>query len=217
MFAGIVEALGTVIAVEVASPGKRLVVQAHQVADGAKIGDSICVNGCCLTIVTIDANQLAFDAGPETLQRTNLGELSPGHEVNLERSLSIGDRLGGHFVTGHVDDIGHIDKREDDGQWSTFWIRCNEQLTRQMASKGSVAIDGISLTLVDVDADMFSVALIPHTLTVTTLGKKLAGDAVNLETDLLAKYVQQQLQFDLTNHPGGEPRIAPSKPSAPRQ
>ena len=195
MFAGIVETLGKIVAIEEAAPGKRLVIQANEVASDASIGDSICVNGCCLTIVGIDGTHLAFDAGPETLQRTNLGAFAAGDPVNLERSLTIGDRLGGHFVSGHVDAIGTVDERTDDQDWSTFWIRCPESLSRQMASKGSVAIDGISLTLVDVEPGRFSVALIPHTLQVTTLGKKLAGDVVNLETDLLAKYVAQQLAF----------------------
>lgn len=194
MFAGIVETLGKVVAIASAPPGKRFVIQADQVADGARIGDSICVNGCCLTVVAIDHDQLAFDAGPETLKRTNLGDFRVGSEVNLERSLAIGDRLGGHFVTGHVDAIGHVAQRIDENEWSTFWFSCPRELSRQMASKGSIAIDGISLTLVDVQPERFSVALIPHTLQVTTLGRKHAGDAVNLETDLLAKYVQQQLQ-----------------------
>ena len=128
-----------------------------------------------------------------------MGELREGTSVNLERSLSIGDRLGGHFVTGHVDAIGHVDERIDDQDWSTFWFRVPAQLTRQMASKGSVAVDGISLTLVDVEQDRFSVALIPHTLEVTTLGKKKVGDVVNIETDLLAKYVQRQIPGEQTS------------------
>ena len=121
------------------------------------------------------------------------GALSAGSRVNLERSLKLGDRIGGHLVTGHVDGLGHLDQRIDEDEWSTFWFRIPDGLYRQMASKGSITVDGVSLTLVDVEPEKFSVSLIPHTLQVTTLGRLEAGDAVNLETDLLAKYVQQQL------------------------
>ena len=193
MFSGLVEHLGAVTDVQDAGPGKRIVVDAGPVAEDAEIGASIANNGCCLTVVEIDGSQLAFDAGPETLSRTNLGQFQPGTAVNLERSLKIGDRLGGHFVTGHVDAVGHLDERKDDEDWSTFWFRIPPPLSKQMAGKGSVAVDGVSLTLVDVETDRFSVALIPHTLNVTTLGRLQPGDPVNLETDLLAKYVQQQL------------------------
>ncbi len=194
MFAGIIEELGEIVAVDDMPPGRRLVVAGRRVATDAKIGDSIAVNGCCLTVVECAENRLAFDAGPETLRRTNLGELAPGHRVNLERSLEIGDRLGGHFVTGHVDAIGWVHQRHDEREWSTFWFRCPGGLVREMASKGSIAVDGISLTLVEVGEEGFSVALIPHTLQVTTLGQKAPGATVNLETDLLAKYVRRQLE-----------------------
>ena len=193
MFAGLVEALGEVVNVADHGPGKRLLVDAGVVDHDAKIGVSIAINGCCLTVVEIDDTRLSFDAGPETLKRTNLGDFAPGTRVNLERSLKIGDRLGGHFVTGHIDAVGHLDERIDDADWSTFWFRVPEGLSRQMGSKGSVAVDGVSLTLVDVEPVRFSVALIPHTLSVTTLGRLQPGDPVNLETDLLAKYVQQQI------------------------
>lgn len=193
MFAGLVEELGTVTSIAEHGPGKRIVVDAGVLAEDAEIGASIANNGCCLTVVSIDGSKLAFDAGPETLKRTNLGDFAPGSRVNLERSLKIGDRLGGHFVTGHIDAVGHVDQRIDDEDWSTFWFRIPRALSKQMASKGSVAVDGVSLTLVDVELERFSVALIPHTLKVTTLGGLKEGDPVNLETDLLAKYVQQQL------------------------
>lgn len=193
MFAGLVEHLGKVVGTTGMGPGLRLIVDAGPLAGDAEIGDSIANNGCCLTVVEIDGSNLLFDAGPETLKRTNLGDFQAGSAVNLERSLKMGDRLGGHFVTGHVDAIGHLDERLDDEDWSTFWFRMPETLSRQMASKGSVAVDGVSLTLVDVESERFSVALIPHTLNVTTLGRLKVGDPVNLETDLLAKYVQQQI------------------------
>jgi riboflavin synthase len=193
MFSGIVEMLGTVEQLISDPPGVRLVVDAGQVAEGAKVGDSIAINGCCLTVVDVQGALLGFDAGAETLSRTNLGRLRTGSRVNLERSLQVGDRLGGHFVTGHIDGIGHLQQRMDDKDWSTFWFKVPGRLVRQMASKGSIAVDGVSLTLVDVEPDRFSVALIPHTLNVTTLGPLQAGDPVNLETDVLAKYVEQQL------------------------
>ena len=194
MFAGLVEHLGEVVKVSDSGPGKRIIVDSGMISGDAEIGASIANNGCCLTVVEIDGSKLAFDAGPETLKRTNLGKFEPGTRVNLERSLKIGDRLGGHFVTGHVDAVGHLDERLDDEDWSTFWFKVPQDLTRQMASKGSIAVDGVSLTLVDVEAERFSVALIPHTLSVTTLGRLQPGDPVNLETDLLAKYVQQQIK-----------------------
>jgi len=128
------------------------------------------------------------------LQRTTLGKLCVGDRVNLEASLRAGDPLGGHYVTGHIDAVGLVDERVDDADWSTFWFRVPKELTRQMASKGSIAVDGVSLTLVDVEPERFSVALIPHTLQVTTLGQRQRGDSVNLETDVLAKYVERQLQ-----------------------
>lgn len=138
---------------------------------------------------------LSFDAGEETLSRTNLGELEQGSGVNLETSLKLGDDLGGHLVTGHIDAVGMVDERKDDAEWSKIWFRVPAVLTRQMASKGSVAVDGVSLTLVDVDQERFSVALIPHTLKVTTLGLRRVGDRVNIETDILAKYVERQLAW----------------------
>ena len=194
MFTGIVEELGTVTDVQAREPGRRLTVRGERVSRQTRIGDSLAVNGCCLTVIACDGPTLAFEAGPETLERTNLGQLQPGDRVNLERSLQVGDRLGGHFVTGHIDALGWLDRREDDRDWSTFWFRCPSRLTREMAGKGSIAVDGVSLTLVEVTAEGFSVALIPHTLRVTTLGSKSPGQSVNLETDLLAKYVRSQLE-----------------------
>jgi riboflavin synthase len=194
MFTGLVEIKATIERLEQRGPGVRLFVRAGLVSEDAQLGDSIAVNGCCLTVVERDANLLAFDAGTETLSRTNLGKLKAGSFVNLERSLRVGDRLGGHYVTGHIDATGVLDQRINEGEWSKFWFSVPRALTRQMVSKGSIAVDGVSLTLVDVEAERFSVALIPHTLSVTTLGNLSAGDPVNLETDLLAKYVEKQLE-----------------------
>jgi riboflavin synthase len=195
MFTGLVESLATVRHLRSEGPGVRLVVSDAAIAGRAKIGDSIAINGCCLTVVELNGAEMAFEAGAETLSRTNLGRLKAGSMVNLEASLRLGDSLGGHLVAGHVDAVGHLDRREDDAQWSTMWFRAPGELTRQMASKGSIAIDGVSLTLVAVTDNSFSVALIPHTLSVTTLGNLKPGDAVNLETDLLAKYVERQLAW----------------------
>jgi riboflavin synthase len=193
MFTGLVQGLATVIEMLPQPPGVRLVVAAAPLASAA-LGDSIALNGCCLTVVARDGDRVSFEAGPETLARTNLGRLVPGRQVNFETSLRLGDALGGHFVTGHVDGLGILAARHDDRDWSTCWFACDPALTRFMASKGSVAIDGVSLTLVDVEPERFSVALIPHTLSVTTLGQLALGDPVNLETDLLAKYVDRSLQ-----------------------
>lgn len=162
------------------------------------MGDSVSINGCCLTVVAISEKQLTFQAGTETLAKTNLGGFEIGSEVNLERALRAGDRLGGHYVSGHIDGTGRVAARNDDGEWAEFRFAVPKELTSQMASKGSIAVDGVSLTLVDVLENEFSVALIPHTLQVTTLGRLQVGDTVNIETDILAKYVQQQLNRSKT-------------------
>jgi len=188
MFTGLVEALAPVDRVAVEGEGRALVVTAP-FATELTPGESVAVNGACLTVVAWDAHTCRFQAGPETLRRTNLGELQAGDRVNLERALRVGDRLGGHLVQGHVDGLGRIASRQRQGEWEVVWFGCPAELAAQMVSKGSVTVDGVSLTLVDVTADGFSVALIPHTLTQTTLGFKGAGASVNLETDVLAKYV----------------------------
>ncbi len=192
MFTGIIQHLASVADVRSEPPGKRLLIACPELCPDAAIGDSIAINGCCLTVVTNDGQRLGFDAGPETLARTTLGSLTTGSSVNLEPSLCVGDRLGGHFVTGHVEAIGQLLQRSDEGDWSTFWFQFPPELGRYLVPKGSIAVDGVSLTLVDVERDRFSVALIPHTLEVTTLGSRAVGDRVNLETDLLAKYAQKQ-------------------------
>ena len=191
MFSGIVESLGTVVELQQEPPGCRLIVRESKIAAETRVADSISVNGCCLTVIDCQGDTFAFQAGPETLARTNLGELKPGSPVNLERALAVGDRLGGHFVSGHIDGQGTLLAREDSGDWSTFWFSVSRELAVQMASKGSIAIDGVSLTIVESEPDRFSIALIPYTLAVTTLGRLQVGGRVNLETDILAKYVQR--------------------------
>jgi riboflavin synthase len=195
MFTGLVQSLAEVKSIVPVGPGVRLAISDGEIAQRSAIGDSIAINGCCLTVVAIEGASLSFEAGEETLSRTTLGNVQAGDRVNLETSLKMGDELGGHLVAGHVDGVGTVDERTDDAEWSKFWFRVPAELTRQMASKGSVAVDGVSLTLVDVEHERFSVALIPHTLKVTTLGFRQVGDRVNIETDVLAKYVQRQLAW----------------------
>lgn len=199
MFSGIVEALGAIAEIRSEPPGVWLIVRHEKIARETAVADSISVNGCCLTVVAVENDTVAFQAGPETLARTNLGELRPGSPVNLERALKVGDRLGGHFVSGHIDGTGVLAERDDDGDWSKFWFSLPRELSRQMASKGSIAVDGVSLTIVDSLPDRFSVALIPYTLDVTTLGPLKVGNRVNLETDILAKYVQRLDEARLWN------------------
>ena len=194
MFTGLVEALGTVTDLTAAGAGRELTVRAPQFAAELVLGESAAVNGACLTVVAQDEQSFRFQVGPETLARTNLGELKAGDRVNLERSLRVSDRLGGHLVQGHIDGVGQVAERLTEGEWVKVWFRCPPGLAAQMVPKGSVAVDGVSLTLVDVGPDRFSVALIPHTLAQTTLGFKGKGAAVNLETDLLGKYVWKFLQ-----------------------
>src|SRR3954466_13886638 len=164
MFTGLVQSLAEVTDVIAEPPGVRLIIDCGELARSATIGDSIAINGCCLTVVAVNDGRLSFQAGAETLSRTNLGELESGSRVNIETSLRTGDLIGGHYVTGHIDAVGTLEIRQDDADWCTMWFRAPAPQLAQMASKGSVAIDGVSLTLVDVEKDRFSVALIPHTL-----------------------------------------------------
>ena len=194
MFSGIVESLGNVTAIILEPPGCRLVIENPKIARTTNVADSISVNGCCLTVVEKTASTFTFQAGPETLTRTNLGRLMVGSPVNLERALAVGDRLGGHFVSGHIDGLATLCRIDDHGDWQDYYFSVSSELAGQMASKGSVAVDGVSLTLVQCEKDMFSVALIPYTLKVTTLGRRNIGDQVNIETDILAKYVRRLLE-----------------------
>jgi riboflavin synthase len=190
MFTGIVEELGTLASAEAAADGAgaRLVFSARTVTGGSSIGDSIAVNGCCLTVVDLGPGWWAADAVTETLRRTNLGALQPGDPVNLERPVSVGDRLGGHLVQGHVDAVGTIV-----GAAPELEVRVPERLVPYLVEKGSVTVDGISLTVVSVGSDSFTMAVIPHTLAVTTIGRKVPGDPVNVEVDVIAKYAERLL------------------------
>ncbi|HBE67478.1 MAG TPA: riboflavin synthase [Planctomycetaceae bacterium] len=193
MFSGLVEAKASVQALEPEPGGVRLTISRPAQFDDISLGDSIAISGCCLTVVKFSETSMEFQAGEETLSKTKLGQLSVASEVNCERSLALGDRLGGHLVTGHVDGLGTLSHRGDNAEWSDLEFSAPEPLCKQMASKGSITVDGVSLTLVKVTDSLFSVALIPHTLAETTLGELKVGDSVNLETDLLAKYVARQL------------------------
>lgn len=194
MFTGLVESMGSVCELRDGGAGRTLRIEQADIARDLPLGASVAVNGVCLTVVEQAGGQFSFEVGPETLRCSNLGELQSGERVNLERSLRVGDRLGGHIVQGHVDGLGKIVRRERQGEWEVLWFACDRNLTRQMVRKGSIAVDGVSLTLVDVTADGFSVALIPHTLAMTTLGFKQPGASVNLETDLFAKMIVKYLE-----------------------
>lgn len=194
MFTGLVEAMGQVSALAPEGGGGALLrLKVPPALAEAQLGDSIAINGACLTVIQVTGNELAFQLAPETLRRTNLGRLQPGAGVNLERALRVGDRLGGHWVQGHVDGQGTLLARQPDAGWETFRFRAPAELSRYMVAKGSIAVDGVSLTLAAVDQEEFTIALIPHTLAQTTFGTMQPGAAVNLEVDLLAKYVEKLL------------------------
>ncbi|KAA0135023.1 MULTISPECIES: riboflavin synthase [Gimesia] len=198
MFTGLVEGQGTVQLLEKNGSSIDLTLKIPElILHEAQIGDSVAINGCCLTVVEIAANSLKFQAGAETLAKTNLGLLTVGDAVNLERPLAANGRLGGHFVQGHVDGVGSIKSIDRDGEWITMWFEVPEALALQMVPKGSVTVDGISLTIVGCEASSFSIALIPHTLEVTTLGQKQVGSIVNIETDILGKYVSKLVPLTL--------------------
>jgi riboflavin synthase len=193
MFTGLVEETGVLLALEHATTGARLTLRAPLVAADAHVGDSVAVNGCCLTVTLRDGETLAFDLLAETLARTNLSQLAPGAPVNLERALAAHARLGGHFVQGHIDTTGEVLRFESIGADRRLEIALTAEFARYVAVKGSIAIDGISLTVAEVLSDRFVVWIIPHTLVMTNLRMRKRGDRVNLEFDLLAKYVERIL------------------------
>jgi riboflavin synthase len=184
VFTGLVREVGTVVSFE----DGRLRVES---SIAAAIGDSVAIDGVCVTVVDGDRKTLAFDAVPETLARTTIRRLEPGAAVNLEPALRAGDALGGHYVQGHVDGVGRIRSVEPEGNGRRVWVDAPPEILHFCVEKGSIAVDGVSLTVADLDGDGFAVALVPHTLTVTTLGDAAAGDEVNLESDVLAKYVEK--------------------------
>jgi riboflavin synthase len=193
VFTGLVEGLGRIEGVGDSLEGRRLTIAwpDREAGDPLKLGESVAVNGCCLTVVAVRGVAFDVQAGPETLARTNLGSRARGERVNLERALKVGDRLGGHFVQGHIDTTAVLRKRDRQGEWEFLEFGIDPNWTDLMISKGSIAVDGISLTLVDVSVAGFSVMLIPHTLAVTTLGTSVPGDRVNIEIDMLAKHLKK--------------------------
>jgi riboflavin synthase len=193
MFTGIVEALGRVVAIEAQGGKARLVLDAPAIVDDLPVGASVAVNGTCLTVIAVRGSEVAFEAVRETLDRTSLGGLRPGGRVNLERAMRAGARLDGHIVQGHVDATGRVRALEQRGDDVRLAVDCDPDFAALLVPKGSVAIDGVSLTVVGVEAAGFDVALIPHTLAVTTLGERQPGDCVNLEADVLGKYVKKYL------------------------
>ena len=195
MFTGIVEELGTVEAVEQQSDAVRLTVRATTALDGTDLGDSIAVNGCCLTVAERSAVTWTADVMAETLDKTGLGSLATGDRVNLERAATVGSRLGGHLVQGHVDAVGHVVRREPGEHWDVVTISMPRELAPYLVDKGSITVDGVSLTVVEAQQDGFTVSLIPETLRRTTLGFREPGDAVNLEADVIGKYVARQLEL----------------------
>ena len=193
MFTGIVRERGRVLAATGDDDARRLVLDPRSLADAAAIGDSVSVDGVCLTVADVDGGRLAFDAVPETLERSTLGRLEPGDEVNLEPALRAGEPLGGHIVQGHVDAVGTVRATTAEGEGRRLWIDAPPDVLRLCVEKGSIAVHGVSLTVAELDGQGFAVALVPHTLATTTLGSLAAGAAVNLEADVLAKHVERLL------------------------
>ena len=195
MFTGLIRETATVHEIATLGQGISLTLQLPQISTTAGIGDSIAINGVCLTVVNLEESFLRFELSPETIAKTNLGFLKKNDLVNAEPSLRLGDVLGGHLVQGHVDAIGELVSRKKEGGWETFCFSMPEETAKFVATKGSITVDGVSLTVVDAGMDRFTVALIPHTLAETNLGAMQPGTKVNLESDMLARYVQRILSL----------------------
>lgn len=193
MFTGLIEDVGRVVRLERRGNSASLAVATSLPSDGFRLGDSVAVNGICLTVVTMKGDTLFFDVSPETLDRSGLGRLTAGGSVNLERAMRLSDRLGGHIVTGHIDCVAIISGRREDSGNIIFDFQLPSENARYIVPKGSVAIDGISLTVNSATATGFSVNIIPHTAAMTTLHQRRAGDSVNIETDIIGKYVERLL------------------------
>jgi len=194
MFTGIVETLGRVGAIDDLGGRTRITIESPSVAEGLEVGDSVACNGVCLTAVAVDGERFSIEAVPETLVRSNLGALRPGDPIDLERPLRAGGRFDGHIVQGHVDGVGTVRAITREGDAIRMWCDVPEGLRRYLVEKGSIAVDGVSLTVSGVDETGFEVVLIPHTLEVTVLGHRPEGAAVNLEVDVLAKYVERLME-----------------------
>ncbi len=199
MFTGIIEEIGTVQAVQRGAKSSRLTIHGARVTEDMHEGDSISINGVCLTVTDFDKSSFTADVMPETLSRSNLGQLVPGSRVNLERALQLGGRLGGHLVSGHIDGTGRIGTRWRDENAEWFRISASKEILKYIAKKGSVAVDGISLTVVSVDSSGFTVSVIPHTMSETVITDKKSGDLVNIECDMIAKYLERLAEQDRGN------------------
>jgi riboflavin synthase len=191
VFTGIVRELGVLAETKEAAGGRALVVHAPECAARAAVGDSVAINGCCLTATALKAGDIAFQAVPETIRRTTLGTLERGERVNVELAIRAGDELGGHYVQGHVDAVGRIQSVEFEGEGLRVFVEAPDDVLRYCVEKGSITVDGVSLTVAEVAEDAFAVALVPHTLAATTLSSLQPGRPVNLEADVLAKYVER--------------------------
>jgi len=192
MFTGIIEGLGSIVMFDKKTSNRsaaKMKIKLDKIAKGLKVGDSVAINGVCLTAVNISKGITEFEMIGETIKKTNLRSLERGDQVNIERSLKVGERLEGHFVLGHVDGVGIISKIEKQTNQVQIWIKIPKELSKHVIKKGSITVDGISLTIVDKLKDQFSVSIIPHTMQVTNLGYKKIGDKVNIETDILGKYI----------------------------
>jgi len=191
MFTGIIEGLGTITTVKSMGPAKRFIIDADFILDKTRIGDSIAVNGVCLTVVGISEKRFEVDLSPETLSKTTFGRVTTGERINIERALKLSDRIDGHLVSGHIDGRGIIKQREALGNSIRITVAVPEALLRYMIPKGSVAVDGISLTINRCGENSFDVSIIPHTAKLTTIGFKKNGDSINIETDMIGKYIEQ--------------------------
>jgi riboflavin synthase alpha subunit len=196
MFTGIVRERGRVIRADGGPDGLSLELEAPETAAISGVGDSVSIGGACLTVTSVADGRMTFHAVPETIQRSSLGRLSPGAEVNLEPALRAGDPLGGHYVQGHVDAVGTVRALDPEGEGARLWVDAPPEVLRYCVDKGSITVEGVSLTIAGLDGEGFAIALVPHTLEATTLGAVRLGDAVNLEVDVLAKYVEKLVQSD---------------------
>ena len=207
MFSGIIEAAGKIQSIRSGSAGARIAVDAGSLLEGVKIGDSIAVNGACLTVVAFGGGVFEADVSPETLRLTNLGALQTGDHINLDLALALGDRMGGHLVTGHIDGLGRIKSRRPDGESIWLTIEAPHAVMRYVVPPGSVAVDGISLTVFDCRDGKFTVSIIPFTLSHTNFHSRKTGDAVNLECDMIGKYVVKTCE-SLMRGAGPKPGIS---------
>ena len=196
MFTGIVEELGTVSQIQKTDTGKQFTITANAIMDDLKVGNSVNVNGVCLTVTTYNENSFNLDLVKETLKKSNLGDLKNESHVNLERAITLSTRLGGHILQGHVETVGVIMDKVPSGDGATLSVGIDPRFMRYCISKGSIALDGVSLTIASMSENIIKIALIPHTLEMTTLGSKDVGDSLNIETDIIGKYIDRLLTFD---------------------